>query len=345
MFRRVFHRSQRHVRHLLSGSIPISRGERTTPSCALRTLHLVRSSASSSATLRYPLSTMASAGITTDSGTKGSAPGSSRAAPVPITIDKSQFDTVRKTHGVEVTAKQCNAARKLLNTFIIRQRHQKPIVDSPSFVDEGTGRPLKRIILRPDIGSAQDTSEVLAKLSDEAREFIETHGLKIVPHEVHEGYDNLNAEQVLRKLLPAGVEVPTSFESVGHIAHFNLRDEQLPYRYLIGQVFLEKSNRQITTVLNKTGIIQTVFRTFPLEVIAGEPNTLVRVSEGGARFQFDYATVYWNSRLQFEHRRLVGVCDTTRVFCCTSFLWCSLLLLPYSLMRQTPSAGLTLSAT
>lgn len=256
---------------------------------------------------------MASAGITTDSGTKGSAPGSSRAAPVPITIDKSQFDTVRKTHGVEVTAKQCNAARKLLNTFIIRQRHQKPIVDSPSFVDEGTGRPLKRIILRPDIGSAQDTSEVLAKLSDEAREFIETHGLKIVPHEVHEGYDNLNAEQVLRKLLPAGVEVPTSFESVGHIAHFNLRDEQLPYRYLIGQVFLEKSNRQITTVLNKTGIIQTVFRTFPLEVIAGEPNTLVRVSEGGARFQFDYATVYWNSRLQFEHRRLVGVRYYARV--------------------------------
>ena len=40
----------------------------------------------------------------------------------------------------------------------------------------------------------------------------------------------------LQKLLPAGVEVPTSFECVGHIAHLNLRDEHLPYKYVIGQV-------------------------------------------------------------------------------------------------------------
>lgn len=42
--------------------------------------------------------------------------------------------------------------------------------------------------------------------------------------------------QVLRSLIPAGIEVPTSFETIGHIAHLNLKDDQLPYKTLIGQV-------------------------------------------------------------------------------------------------------------
>ena len=39
-----------------------------------------------------------------------------------------------------------------------------------------------------------------------------------------------------QKLLPAGVDPPSSFETVGHIIHLNLREEQLHHKYLIGQV-------------------------------------------------------------------------------------------------------------
>jgi tRNA G37 N-methylase Trm5 len=46
----------------------------------------------------------------------------------------------------------------------------------------------------------------------------------------------LNRMPTVQRVLPADVEVPTSFETVGHIAHFNLRPEQLPYRKIIGQV-------------------------------------------------------------------------------------------------------------
>jgi tRNA (guanine37-N1)-methyltransferase len=53
-------------------------------------------------------------------------------------------------------------------------------------------------------------------------------------------------------LLPAGVEVPSSFESVGHIAHFNLRPEVMPFKHIIAQVVLDK-NPTIRTVVNKVG--------------------------------------------------------------------------------------------
>lgn len=40
----------------------------------------------------------------------------------------------------------------------------------------------------------------------------------------------------------------------------------LPYKYLIGQVILEKNSASIRTVVNKIGQIETEFRTFPMEV-------------------------------------------------------------------------------
>jgi tRNA G37 N-methylase Trm5 len=42
--------------------------------------------------------------------------------------------------------------------------------------------------------------------------------------------------QILKEVLPEGMTIPTAFESVGHIAHLNLRNEYAPYRHTIAQV-------------------------------------------------------------------------------------------------------------
>lgn len=42
--------------------------------------------------------------------------------------------------------------------------------------------------------------------------------------------------QLLKGILPDGMTVPTAYESVGHIAHLNLREEHLPFRHIIAQV-------------------------------------------------------------------------------------------------------------
>lgn len=48
-------------------------------------------------------------------------------------------------------------------------------------------------------------------------------------------------EEVLEALLPAEVTKQTSFETVGQIAHLNLRSDCLPYKDIIGQVILDVS--------------------------------------------------------------------------------------------------------
>lgn len=134
---------------------------------------------------------------------------------------------------------------------------------------------------------------------------------KLEPYPLAIGYSHLTMEEILRHILPPSVieanngQVPSSFEIVGHLAHMNLKEDLLPYRFAIGRVVLDK-NPVLRTVVNKTGNIETVFRTFPMEVIAGDDDTMVEMRHSGATFNFDFRHVYWNSRLQHEHETLVS---------------------------------------
>lgn len=61
----------------------------------------------------------------------------------------------------------------------------------------------------------------------------------------------------------------------------------------------------IRTVVNKTDQIDTTFRFFKMELMAGEENYMAKVKENGCLFTLDYSKVYWNSRLESEHKRVV----------------------------------------
>jgi tRNA (guanine37-N1)-methyltransferase len=68
-------------------------------------------------------------------------------------------------------------------------------------------------------------------------------------------------------------------------------------------------------VLNKVGTIENEFRVPTFEVLAGDPSTVTEVKQHTARFQLDYAQVYWNSRLEYEHMRLVEQFKREDVIC------------------------------
>lgn len=74
----------------------------------------------------------------------------------------------------------------------------------------------------------------------------------------------------------------------------------------MAEVLVDK-NPVIKTVINKIDNVgsESQFRTFQYEVLAGPEDLNVRVSENNCTFEFDYSKVYWNSKLETEHRRLV----------------------------------------
>lgn len=163
-------------------------------------------------------------------------------------------------------------------------------------------------------------------MSEETQRLVKEKVIELIPYELKLNYDHwsygmalllsllevganntCSLDDIVAAVLPETLtEIPTSFAQAGHLAHLNLRPEVQEYRHLIASIILSK-NPQLTTVVNKLEDVGTgsVFRTFPMEVIAGEPNTVVEVKESNCTFRFDFAKVYWNSRLGYEHERVV----------------------------------------
>lgn len=167
----------------------------------------------------------------------------------------------------------------------------KTIIHNPSNSQE-------RLLL---LGTADE-----GKLSPEAKEFIAEEGLELIPHLLTLDYDYWTTDQILEAILSPSLSdgTPTSFATAGHLAHVNLKDEYIEYKNIIGQVILDK-NSHIRTVVNKLNNINTQFRFFEMELLAGVPEYIVTVNESGCKFTFDFSKVYWNSRLHHEHERLV----------------------------------------
>ena len=148
-------------------------------------------------------------------------------------------------------------------------------------------------------------------------------------------YNLISVDDIMTAILPEEDqdEVPVGFSIVGHVgtwcnyichkngnltrlAHLNLRPPYLPYKTLLATVLLDK-NPTIRTVINKTDEVgeQSAYRTFNYELLAGDDDLNVEVSEENCLFGFDYSKVYWNSRLNTEHKRLVTMFEPGEAVC------------------------------
>jgi tRNA (guanine37-N1)-methyltransferase len=223
-----------------------------------------------------------------------------------VTLDRSAFSEVIRLVALRIRAQQCSTFMKRLDGHILSRPKVRPII--PDEAEGGCAQ--TRLLLLAE--TVLDTE--LRGLPEELRAFVLGEGAVPLAHERTVGYDLLTVEQVLRRLLPQGMEVPSAFEQVGHVAHVNLRDEQLPYKAVIGQVLLDKNSR-LRSVVNKVESISNELRVFPMELLAGEPSLVTKVRENGATFELDYREVYWNSRLEREHWRVVEQIGEDEVVC------------------------------
>ncbi|CAM9316117.1 unnamed protein product [Chrysoparadoxa australica] len=217
-----------------------------------------------------------------------------------LQLDRDSFSKRVKVVAIKVPAKMLSSVMRTMKGDLLTV----PKTRNVRTLEGETDR--KLVLLSP---AATATDGLVSGISEAGCKFITDNALELAEEEVTTGYATMKADEVLRALIGPEIgrdDIGTSFETAGHIAHLNLRSRLLPYRYVIGQVILDKAT-QIRTVVNKTGEISSEFRTFPMEVVAGEDNMCVELNESGCRFKFNFAEVYWNSRLQMEHARLIDI--------------------------------------
>ncbi|KAJ5153405.1 tRNA (guanine(37)-N1)-methyltransferase [Penicillium canariense] len=170
----------------------------------------------------------------------------------------------------------------------------------------------KGLLLREDVKHDDKSS-----WSPTINELVEKGAVSLSPYDLVLEYDYWSYAEIAHAILPEEMEeVPQGFTQVGHVLHLNLREHWLPYRYIIAEILKDK-NPAIRTVINKTEDVgsHSQFRTFPFELLAGDNDLNVIQHEQDCEFRFDYSRVYWNSRLETEHRRLVEKFEPGQMVC------------------------------
>ncbi len=197
---------------------------------------------------------------------------------------------------------------------------------------ERAQRGQKCVLLRPEVARFSVSTNGVPRpaIEEEAKdsstspyspvlsELVSQDMISIIPFQLELDYSYWTYHDIVSAILPLDVqdEIPSGFSQVGHVAHLNLRNEYLPYKSLISEIILDK-NPNVRTVINKIDDVgqENEFRTFKYEVIAGPDDMNVTVSEANCTFGFDYSKVYWNTRLQTEHSRLVSMFKEGEAVC------------------------------
>jgi tRNA (guanine37-N1)-methyltransferase len=226
-----------------------------------------------------------------------------------LSVQKAALTIPLTVVAVPVPNRLLSKVPKPVKAHFLSVRAQKPIVSCPDRTDAKLVLFDPSSVPSPTLAAPADWALFPADVADALRPL--ACGPP-APFSLAVGYDNMTSQEVLRAVLPDGVDAPAAFETIGHIAHLNLRDEVLPWRLVIGHVLADK-HANIELVVNKTGNIASQFRVFPMEILAGpaEPVFTATVREGGVEFDVDVTRVYWNSRLSREHERIVDLLPPT----------------------------------
>ncbi|MCJ1474323.1 tRNA(m(1)G37)methyltransferase [Lambiella insularis] len=228
-------------------------------------------------------------------------------------LDRSFFKKAVPLAAARVFEKdQISRCRTYLGQDVLQVDRISSVRSDPD--GNGGGQDRKALLLSPDI-RPEDPLTWSAKL----QELVQAKKVDVMPYELCLKYETWTYHDIISSIIPEDDqnELPVGFSVVGHVAHLNLREQYLQYKHLIAAVLLDK-NPAIRTVINKVDDVgsQNEYRTFQYELLAGDPSLEVEINQLDCTFRFDYSKVYWNSRLNTEHERLVtmfrpgeAVCD------------------------------------
>jgi len=239
--------------------------------------------------------------------------------------DKDAFQTKHEVLQLRLPARKLKVAKDILGDLMLRYKFVPCVIDSAAapevptkgdYVIEAPSKGPRTKADRPtgpdrwlclDSSAGVDTSlaGLPAGMAEALRDPAKGSVTDVRVGSYTTTWRHMRHSEAVNAILPEGMEALHSFEQVGHLAHMNMHKEHLPYKALLAQMVLDYNPGTVTTVVNKTATIDTVFRTFGMEVVKGTPNLNVELVENGIHFKFPFDKVYWNSRLESEHRRVI----------------------------------------
>uniref|UniRef100_A0A2N9HHQ9 tRNA (guanine(37)-N1)-methyltransferase n=1 Tax=Fagus sylvatica TaxID=28930 RepID=A0A2N9HHQ9_FAGSY len=197
-------------------------------------------------------------------------------------LDESKFDVHLKLWALRIPRELCKVATRILNGYLLDKARIKPITEDPT-CEKNRYVILSEKVQNPDLSDIPD---------DKLDELKGSCKIEVVPYSLTLGYSYWGADHVLKQILPPGVEVPSSFETI-----------------------VKKIIQESKLLLIKLVQLQNEFRVPNFEILAGQNDMVTEVKQYGATFKLDYGLVYWNSRLEHEHMRLVSQFRAGEIIC------------------------------
>ena len=139
-------------------------------------------------------------------------------------------------------------------------------------------------------------------------------------HSLKLDYNSFNFNQVINELLPSGCEIPKIYEVLSHVAIFNLSEDVLPMKKLIAEVYVDK-NPLIKSILNRKLIFPDPDSGSPdvksseIEIIGGNSDTNISISEDNVQLQMDIAKCKYNSRFSEERNEVMAYVNMNYTLC------------------------------
>jgi tRNA (guanine37-N1)-methyltransferase len=149
-------------------------------------------------------------------------------------INKEMFKATLNLLAIKIPSKSCNAAMLSFQGYLFdRPKFKKiyPVPHDPSS---------RYLVLAENI---KDKDSMENAMPSELIQLIDRNEYTIENFDLNLTYEHMSVDEVLKKVLPESSikDIPSAFEQIGHIAHLNLRDEALPFKRVIGKLFLTKT--------------------------------------------------------------------------------------------------------
>lgn len=144
-------------------------------------------------------------------------------------LDREFFKKTLNLIAIKVSAKLCSTISSKYKMHLFQRPRMRRVYD----IDN---EPEKKLILL----SEQFSDLSLSQIPIEMRDYLNGIRADVLEYKLDLTYNHLNADEILTQILPSGIEIPSSYEQVGHVAHLNLRDSLILFKNIIGRVLLDK---------------------------------------------------------------------------------------------------------